>query len=319
MKNIINKIFLVLMVSVLFVSCNGKTDNKTSDSNSNEKGIIITTTTPFLEDIVNILLKDVDANVEVKNVIPVGDDPHVHEALPEDLEKLASADLVLYHGLHFEGQMMQILEENDKSVSVSKNFVDSEIGEMEEDGNQIMDPHFWFDVNLYKKAVNVIEEELIKIIPDKQEKIKENNDKYMKALDEMASYAKEKIDAIPKERRILVTPHDAFNYFARYYNIEVKSPQGVSTESEVSVKDIEDTANFIVDKKISAIFVESTTSPERMEKLVEVCKKKGHDVIVVNDEKDQLLADSLAGKGEEGDTYIDMVKRDVRIITENLK
>ena len=119
--------------------------------------------------------------------------------------------------------------------------------------------------------------------------------------------------------RYLITPHDAFNYFSRAYNIKVVAPQGVSTDSEVANKDIESTANFIVEHKVPAIFAESTTDPARMEKLKEMCKAKGFDVKVVSGDGNELFSDSLAPSGQDGDNYIDMYKHNVDLIVDNLK
>ncbi|EGL37373.1 hypothetical protein HMPREF9124_1692 [Oribacterium sp. oral taxon 108 str. F0425] len=117
----------------------------------------------------------------------------------------------------------------------------------------------------------------------------------------------------------MITPHDAFNYFSRRYGIEVVAPQGVSTDSEVANKDIDKTVDFIVKHKVKAIFAESTTDPARMEKLKEACRAKGFDVKVVSGEGNELFSDSLAPEGQSGDTYIDMYKHNIKLITENLK
>ena len=135
----------------------------------------------------------------------------------------------------------------------------------------------------------------------------------------MDKYNKEQISKIPKGSRYLITPHDAFNYFAKSYDIEVKAPQGVSTDSEVSISDITETVNFIVEHKVKAIFAESTTDPARMKTLQEAVSKKGFDVKVVSGEGKELFSDSLAPKGEKGDTYIDMYKHNIDLIVENLK
>uniref|UniRef100_UPI0023F00883 metal ABC transporter solute-binding protein, Zn/Mn family n=1 Tax=Johnsonella ignava TaxID=43995 RepID=UPI0023F00883 len=133
---------------------------------------------------------------------------------------------------------------------------------------------------------------------------------------------KENIEKIPADRRYLITPHDAFNYFSRAYSVTVKAPQGVSTESEVSNQDIQETIDFIVEHKIKAVFAESTTDPARMEKLREGAAAKGQDVKIVGKEgeqDEQLFSDSLAPKGQPGDTYIDMYKHNVDLIVKYLK
>lgn len=305
-------VLLAIMMSMfLLVGC-GNDKDKGAAPAPNKKTVVVTT--GFLNDIVHQLSGD---TFVVEQIIPNGDDPHVYVAKPQDLDKLKKGDLVLYHGLHFEGKMEDALKA--KGVAVAHNFPKDKIGQMEEDGKLETDPHFWFDIDLYKLAVKNTAEELIKLDPSKKADIEANTTKYLKKVDELKEYATKKINEIPKEHRYVVTPHDAFNYFARQYDVEVNSPQGVSTESEASNKDIEDTANFIVDHKIKAIFAESTTDPARMKKLQEICAAKGWNVTVVSGDGKELLADSLANKGQKGDNYIDMVKHDVDLMNQYLK
>ena len=129
----------------------------------------------------------------------------------------------------------------------------------------------------------------------------------------------QKIAQIPEGQRNLVTPHDAFNYFSHRYHVNVIAPQGVSTDSEVANADIEKTANYIVEHKVKAVFAESTTNPERMKKLQEVCRTKGFDVEIVGGEGNELFSDSLAPAGEKGDTYITMYRSNVDLIVSHLK
>ncbi|EKB53861.1 metal ABC transporter solute-binding protein, Zn/Mn family [Facklamia hominis] len=274
----------------------------------------VTTTTSFLYDMVNQLAGD---KVNRELVIPAGEDPHVYVAKPQDLIKLEKADLVLYHGLHFEGRMVEALEK--VGYPVSETFDESKIGEMDQDGKKVIDPHFWFDIDLYKEATQNASKKLIELLPDSKDEIEANTQAYLKELDDLDQYVKEQIESIPEDQRYLITPHDAFNYFSRRYHIPVKAPQGVSTDSEVANADVEETVNFIVDHQVKAIFAESTTDPARMEKLKEACKAKGFDVEVVSGEGQELFSDSLAPEGQDGDNYIDMVRHNVDLITSHLK
>ncbi|MGX7092287.1 metal ABC transporter solute-binding protein, Zn/Mn family [Hutsoniella sourekii] len=274
----------------------------------------VTATTSFLNDMVKQLAGDY---VNVEMVIPAGEDPHLYVAKPQDLTKIKDADLVLYHGLHFEGKMVHVLEE--AGYPVSETFDKEKLGEMDQDGEIVVDPHFWFDIDLYKEATENASKKLIELVPEAKDQIEANTKDYLAQLDEVNAYAAEQIGSIPEENRFLITPHDAFNYFSRAYDIPVHAPQGVSTDSEVASADIEETVNFIVDNKVKAIFAESTTDPARMEKLQEACKAKGFDVKVVSGEGQELFSDSLAPEGQVGDTFIDMVRHNVDLITSNLK
>ncbi len=305
------KLGILFLSLLLLVGC---TNKPTQTSEENDK-LKVTVTTSFLEDMVNTLAGDF---VETTLVIPAGEDPHTYEAKPEDHDKLNNAQLIVFHGLHFEGKMIELLEAVN-AVSVTENFDKSKLLVMEEDGTEITDPHFWFDIDLYKIATTNAAKALQEKLPEHKDAIQTNLDNYLKQLDELKAYNIEQINMIPKESRILITPHDAFSYFSRMYDIEVKAPQGVSTDAELSTNEMAETAQFIVDHKVKAIFAESTTDPARMEKLKESCAAKGFEVKVVSGEGNELFSDSLAPKGQKGDNYIDMVKGNVDLIVENLK
>lgn len=320
------KRILVLLLSLLMlVACSA---NKTSQEKPTEQmdkkaettveKPSITLTTSFLEDMVNVLLKEKVADFKVELIIPAGEDPHTYEAKPEDLTKLKDASLVLYHGLHFEGKMVEYLEAI-KASEVTKDFDHSKLLVLSEDGQDVVDPHFWFDIDLYKQAVTNAANAISEKFPEYKDVVAKNLADYSKQLDDLKMEGQTKINEIPKENRVLITPHDAFSYFSRQYDIEVKAPQGVSTDAELSTNDLIETADFIVERKVKAIFAETTTDPARMKKLQESCASKGHEVKVVSGEGQELYSDSLAPKGHEGDTYISMVKLNIDLITNNLK
>lgn len=278
------KKFLVicLALAMLLVAACGNTGDKESSGEKKK----VTVTTSFLYDMVETLAGD---DVDLNLIIPAGEDPHLYVAKAEDLRKIQDADLVLYHGLHFEGKMQDALKS--KGYAVTETFDRGKIGTMEEDGNVIQDPHFWFDVELYKEATANAAKQLEALLPEKKEKIEKNLEAYLQELTKLDEENRKMLEQIPEDHRYLITPHDAFNYFSRRYNIPVKAPQGVSTDSEVANKDVQDTADFIVEHRVKAIFAESTTDPARMEKLREACAAKGFDVKVVKGENEQLFSE----------------------------
>ncbi len=308
-------LFLALGVFLL-TGCGKKAgDTAGSSAKSADSGKkTVTVTTSFLYDMVHELAGDA---VNRELIIPAGEDPHLYVAKPEDLKKIEKADLLLFHGLHFEGKMQEVLEK--KGYAVASTFPEEKVGRMEEDGNTIIDPHFWFDVDLYKEATKNASEKLIELLPEEKDNITKKTEAYLAELTKLDEENKESLASIPEGQRYLITPHDAFNYFSRRYGIDVVAPQGVSTDSEVANKDLEDTVDFIVEHKVKAIFAESTTDPARMEKLKEACKAKGFDVKVVKGDGNELFSDSLAPEGEDGDTYIAMYKHNIKLITDNLK
>lgn len=284
-----------------------------SDSNGGAKPVV-TVTTSFLDDMVKELAGDY---VTRQLIIPAGEDPHLYTAKASDLKKLQEANLVLYHGLHFEGKMVEALEKT--GVAVTRDFEKSEIGTMDEDGETVVDPHFWFDISLYQKAVKVASEQLQNLLPQNKEQIASNEKTYLARLDELDAWNKEQLALVAKESRYLVTPHDAFNYFAKRYGFTLYAPQGVSTESEVANSDMIETVDLIINHHIKAIFTESTTNPERMKKLQEAVQAKGGAVEVISGEGKELFSDSLAPAGKDGDNYIDMYKHNIKLIVDHLK
>lgn len=304
------KIILVLILMLSLVGCT----NSYSDENLDEDKKTVTVTTSFLYDMVDQLAGDF---VNRRLIIPAGEDPHLYIAKPRDLDKILSADLVLYHGLHFEGKMSDVLEQ--RGYEAAENFPRDKIGTMDQDGYEIIDPHFWFDIPLYKMATKNVSKRLIDLLPEHREEIEKNTENYLIELSKLEEENEKLLGEIPKESRYLITPHDAFNYFSRAYNMPVIAPQGMSTDSEVANKDIDNTVNFIIDHNIKSIFAESTTDPSRMDKLKEACAAKGFSVNVVKGDGNELFSDSLAPSGEVGDTYISMYKHNVKLIVDNLK
>lgn len=308
------KAFLVLVLGIFFLAGCGKMAGSGAERSADSGKKTVTVTTSFLYDMVYQLAGDA---VQRELIIPAGEDPHLYVAKPEDLRKIEKADLLLFHGLHFEGKMQDILEK--KGFAVAGSFSEDRVGRMEENGSTIIDPHFWFDIDLYKEAVRNAGNKLAELLPEEKAAITERTEAYLDELTELDEENREELSGIPEGQRYLITPHDAFNYFSRRYGIEVVAPQGVSTDSEVANKDLEDTVDFIVSHQVKAIFAESTTDPARMEKLKEACRAKGFDVKVVKGEGNELFSDSLAPEGEDGDTYVAMYRHNIRLITDNLK
>ncbi len=302
-------LMLCLAAALFTAGCGGAAGDSAAGAKKK-----VTVTTSFLADMTKELAGDY---VDIALVIPAGEDPHLYVAQPADLKKLKDADLVLYHGLHFEGKMVEVLEK--RGTAVTADFPADAVLRMEQDGESVVDPHFWFSIALYKKATEKAADSLAKLVPEHEKEIRANCTAYLAKLDALDAEVKEKIASIPADNRNLVTPHDAFNYFSKSYGMTVVAPQGVSTNSEVANADIERTADFIVAHKVKAVFAESTTNPERMKKLQEICKAKGFDVEIVGGEGNELFSDSLAPAGQKGDTFIDMYRFDVDLIVNHLK
>lgn len=307
MKKLLSLTFTVLLLTVLAACSNG------AEAENDKPNLAVTTT--FINDMVAVLEKDVNGfNTEM--IIPAGEDPHVYEPKASDLRALGNADITLYHGLNFEGRMSTILTEG---VSVTEDFQHAHLEEMEEEYGTVADPHFWFDIELYKQAFTAVKDTLIEFNPDDADSYEVNYENYIQELDELNQFAAERINEIPEDSRLLITPHDAFGYLESSYDIEVHAPQGFSTDSEVSNNQIQETADLITNNNIKAIFVETTTNPDRMSRLQEIVASEGGEVEIISGDSRELLSDSLAPEGNPGDTYLTMYRHNINIIADHLK
>jgi len=252
----------------------------------NQKKLNVVATTTMLTDLVKEIGGD---HVSVQGLMGPGVDPHLYQASAGDVTTMSKADVVVYNGVHLEGKMGSIFDnltkQNKATIRVSDAIDPATLLDFdEEDGVKTKDPHIWFDVDLTK-------------------------------LDETDAYVKAQAESIPKESRVLVTAHDAFQYFARAYGFEVKGLQGVSTATEAGTQDVNELVQFIVDHKIKAIFVESSVPHKTIEAVQEAAKAKGWNVAIGG----ELYSDSLGSEGTEGGTYIGMVKANIDTIAKALK
>lgn len=270
----------------------------------------ITVTTSILADMVAEIVGD---NYQVNSLIPAGADPHTYTAQAGDLEKIASADVVLYHGLHLEAQLAETLAS--LGFAVTGSLKEEELILVTETE---VDPHYWFEIPLYQQTVDYTVSILSDQFPNDSSIFEKNALDYQERLMELAVYTEAAIEQIPQDKRILVTPHDAFSYFARAYKIQVYAPQGISTTAEASNQTIQQTVNFIIENQVPAIFLDTTSNPQSMEKLQEGVAKAGHEVTVVSGSGEELFSDSTAPAGQYGDNYIDMVKSNVDLLVKYL-
>ncbi|WP_271398426.1 metal ABC transporter solute-binding protein, Zn/Mn family [Salinicoccus roseus] len=303
--NKIPQFFILAASLMLLMGC-----SEAESSEDDRSDVVVTTT--FIYDMVQVISEDTDA-FDTSLVIPAGEDPHIYQPKASDLKLILEADTLIYQGLNFEGRMVDVLDEG---VSVTRNFSEDKL--MFE-GEGEADPHFWFDIDLYKSATNTVYETLAEAYPEHRETFLRNRDAYFEELDALDAYVEDRIEEVPPSSRLVITPHDAFGYLASNYDLEVHAPQGISTDSEVSNSTIEETANLIMSRDIKAIFVETTTNPDQMRRLQEIIDSRGGAVEVVGSEGEALLSDSLAQEGDSGDTYISMFRHNVDTITEHLK
>lgn len=303
------QISILLGAALLLGSCSNK--EKPSDE---VKRIKIVTTTGMIKDAVENVAGD---NVQVVALMGPGVDPHLYKATQGDLEKLTSADIVFYNGLHLEGKMGEVMEKLGHLkpvIAVSSEIPDSMLRAVP--GFQgTYDPHIWFDVKLWEESVKTISGFLQKYDSANAQLYSTNATKYLLAMDSLHKSVKIKIAQILQAQRVLITAHDAFGYFGDAYGIEVRGLQGISTVSEFGLRDVTELVNFIITRKIKAIFVETSVSQKSINAVVEGCQQKGWDVKIGG----SLYSDAMGAAGTPEGNYLGMVRKNVETIVHALK
>lgn len=253
--------------------------------------------------------------MEVLPLLKVGIDPHVYKPSKKDLDLLREADVIIYHGLHLEGKIIEVLEhmEDKLIIDAAKNFP-NELIIRDPNFPASTDPHAWFDKTLAQNSIKTIVEKLSREFSEESAVLFENMGAYFSAMKGVAIKVDSIISTIPEEQRLVITTHDALSYFARQYNLRVKTLQGASTVSEFGLREITDLVDFIVEQRVPAIFLENIISPQAMESVQKGCASKGFDVKI----GPELLSDSL-GSEEDQNTYFDMLIFNAKTITEYLK
>lgn len=299
--------FLILFLTTWLLSCSTK-------SKETSGKLSIVTTTGIIEDAVKQIAGE---HANVIALMGPGVDPHLYKATQGDLNKLTESNLVFYNGLHLEGKMGEVLEKLARTkpvVAVAENIPDSLLRKVPGfDGAH--DPHIWFDVLLWKEAVNTISITLQNQDSTHAIYYQARTSRYLATLDSLHEAVTQALNSIPESQRVLITAHDAFGYFGDAYAIEVRGLQGISTVSEFGLRDVTDLVDFIIDRKIKAIFVETSVSEKSINAVIEGCRKQGWEVVIGG----SLYSDALGESGTPEGTYLGMVNHNVKTITEALR
>ncbi|HUE72252.1 MAG TPA: zinc ABC transporter substrate-binding protein [Pirellulaceae bacterium] len=254
-------------------------------------------------------------HVKVTALMKAGVDPHLYQASPGDVGLLTGADMVFYSGLHLEGRMTDLLEnlaDRKPAVAVTTAIPEDKILH---DENGAHDPHLWFDVSLWSQAADAVRDALVAFDPPNADDYRTNCEAYQERLAKLHEETSAAIATIPKEQRVMITAHDAFQYFGRAYQIEVRGIQGISTDSEAGVKQINDLVSFLVERKIKAVFVETSVSDQNVRSLLEGCAARGHTVVIGG----ELFSDAMGAEGTAEGTYEGMIRHNVDTIVKALK
>ena len=280
----------------------------------NDKLQVVTTTT-MITDLLNNIGGD---KIDIQGLMGAGVDPHLYKASEGDVSKLFNADVIVYNGLHLEGKLEDVFEkmryQNKKTIAVSDAINKATLIGSEYFASNY-DPHIWFDISNWELITQYITDQLCELDAKNADTYKENGANYLKRLASLKTIITDEVSSIPIEKRILVTAHDAFNYFGKEFQFNVVGLQGLSTATEAGVKDVQRMASFIEENEVKAIFVESSVPKRTVEALQEAVKAKGKEVVIGG----TLYSDALGSAGTKEGTYIGMYKHNVKIIVSSLK
>ena len=288
--------------------------NDIDRSNRYSEKITITTTTNVITDLVENIGGD---HVSVTGLMGPGIDPHLYRPSASDVKALQNADIIFYNGLDLEGKMgdifLKIGRDGTSVLAVSENIPPESLLVLDTNGN--FDPHIWWNVELWTEAAKVVATGLKEYDPKNSEKYDNNLLEYLNQLDTLNSNNLNKINSIPSEQRVLVTAHDAFQYFGHAYGFEELAIQGWSTDSEAGIREIQNLAEEISKREIKALFIETSISPATIEALEAAVQDRGHDVVIGG----ELFSDAIGEKGTVEGTYVGAFTHNVDTIIEALK
>ena len=307
LRKVLIGILLLGLLPLIFLSWKRRSLVSKSDNK-----LIVVTTTGIIGDAVAQITQ---GRVALKVLMNPGVDPHTYEMTVQDGQALEDADIIFYNGLHLEGKMHTVftkvtMHQKKKKVYGVSDALSQDDMLIDPHFSSGKDPHIWHSVTLWKKAVAYISEQLQKANPEYADFYAVNTKAYLEELDALHDYIVEQISKIPPQLRVLVTAHDAFEYFGKTYGLVVKSYQGVSTTSEPSLKDRQDLTNFIIRHQVKTIFAETSVPTKGIYAVLESCRQAGYQV----ESKDLLYSDALGEKEGAAGTYIGMMRTNVDYI-----
>jgi len=287
-----------------------QSDVKSTFSGSYPIGVVCTT--GMVADVVRNVGGE---HVDVTQLMGEGVDPHLFKPTPGDVSLLSGADVTFYSGLHLEGHLADVfsrMQSKKPTHAVTKQIDPAHLIQVE---GELHDPHVWFDVSIWSEGIGLVAEVLSEFDPSHQDDYAAAADEYRAKLQTLDTECRERLAKIPEKQRVLVTAHDAFQYFGRAYGIEVRAIQGVSTESEAGLREMNELIGFIVENRIKAVFVETSVSDANIEALIAGCKAEGHTV----EKGAALFSDAMGAEGTREGTYEGMIRHNVEAISKALR
>lgn len=301
-------VVVLLLIALVLTGCSSN-----QESNRNHKMKVVTTT-GMVADFAQNILGDL---VEVQVLMGPGVDPHLYKASQGDMNLLTNADIILYSGHHLEGKMADVLHKLSRSKPVIGigEYVNENLLQLAGDGTQTIDPHLWMDPSVWLSGIRGAADTLMGLFPNDTNRIGVNYRAYRDTLEKVREEVFIVIQTIPLDRRVLITSHDAFRYFGLTNKIEVKGLQGISTVSEYGLQDVSNMVNYITERKIKAVFVESSVSQKSLQAVIEGCASKGHPIRIGG----TLFSDSMGKKGSPEGTYKGMLRHNALTIANALR
>ena len=297
---------LLLIFLSLLTACS---PGAQAGSDASNQPIRAVATIGMITDIVQIVGGD---RVDVTGLMGPGVDPHLYKASEGDVALLANAEIIFYNGLHLEAQLGEVLERmqaRTRTVAVTDG-IDRSLLLNPPEFQGATDPHVWFDVTLWMKAVETVRDSLSEMDPEGADLYVQNAASYLAGLEELHQYVLSQAERVPADKRVLITAHDAFNYFGRAYGFEVRGLQGISTATEVSTADVQALAAFIFEREIPALFVESSVPQRTIEAVQAAVRAQGFQVRIGG----QLFSDAMGDPGTPEGSYVGMVRRNIDTI-----
>jgi manganese/zinc/iron transport system substrate-binding protein len=308
-----------LLVLVALVGCNQADDTQPvrRDSDPQARAMRVVVTTGMIADAAKVIGGE---HIRLKTLMGPGVDPHQYKPTPSDIRDLQTAQLVLYNGLHLEGKMTDVLNKpgSKLSVAVTRDLdVKSDVRPAPPGFEGVHDPHVWFDVSLWSKCVGTIGAAMAEVDPAHAADYTKRTKEYQTELAALHTEVLEKVKAVPQERRVLITAHDAFYYFGRAYNFDVHGLQGVSTASEPSTRDVQELAKLIGTRKVSAIFGETSVPDRNLQAVVDAADKDYK--VKVKFIAGKLFSDAMGAPDTPEGKYVGMIRHNVNTIVSALK
>lgn len=295
-----------LSMLLLLVGC-----QKESAQSDEENLPLVVSTTGMIHDlVVHIGADDVRAHV----LMGPGVDPHLYRATPADFRNMERAAAIFFNGLYLEGRLSEILEtKTGKAHRVTRSIPTSRLLRTSE-GAETFDPHVWFDVSLWRYAAMDVAEVLIELLPEKREQLLQRRNHYIAQLDSVHAYTLQLMSRLESNGRTLVTSHDAYGYFGRAYNVRVRGLQGLTTSSEIGIRDVSMLAQWVISEEIPVIFTEKGISTRGIESVQAGVLRRGGHVRVAG----PLYSDSMGPADTPQGTYIGMFLHNVHLIAQEL-